>query len=162
MIKAIMAVDDKGGISKGKSMPWPKNSKDLQWFKKNTLNQVVVMGSKTWEDPFMPTPLKNRENVLITTKDNSFYLGANKYLQGDIVNEILDLEKEYLEKDIFIIGGPDIIVQTFDLFKEFYLTRIYGNFECDKFIDIEKINLTMDLIEKIDCDDTCHFEIWRR
>ena len=34
MIKAIMAVDDKGGISKGKSMPWPKNSKDLQWFKK--------------------------------------------------------------------------------------------------------------------------------
>ncbi len=129
MIKAIMAADEKGGISKGISMPWPKNSKDLQWFKKNTLNQVVVMGSKTWEDPFMPTPLKNRENVLITTKDNSFYLGANKYLQGDIVNEILDLEKEYLEKDIFIIGGPDIIVQTFDLFKEFYLTRIYGNFD---------------------------------
>ena len=116
MIKAIMAVDDKGGISKGSSMPWPNNSKDLQWFKKNTLNLVVVKGSKTWEDPFMPTPLNNRENVLITTKDNSHYPGANKYLQGNIVNKILDLEKEYLEKDIFIIGGPDIIVQTFDLF----------------------------------------------
>ena len=25
MIKAIMATDDKGGVSKGKSMPWPKN-----------------------------------------------------------------------------------------------------------------------------------------
>ena len=157
-----MAVDDKGGISKGTSMPWPKNSKDLHWFKKNTLNQVVVMGSKTWEDPFMPTPLKNRENVLITTKDNSYYQGANKYLQGDIFNQILDLEKEYLNKDIFIIGGPDIIVQTFDLFKEFYLTRIYGNFKCDKFIDIKKIANTMNLIEKIDCDDTCHFEIWRK
>jgi len=162
MIKAIMAVDDIGGISKGSSMPWPKNSKDLQWFKKNTLNQVVVMGSKTWEDPFMPTPLKNRENVLITTKDNSYYQGANKYLQGNIVNKILDLEKEYLEKDIFIIGGPDIIVQTFDLFKEFYLTRIYGNFTCDKFININKIANMMNLIEKIDCDDTCHFEIWRK
>ena len=162
MIKAIRAVDDKGGISKGSSMPWPKNSKDLQWFKKNTLNQVVVMGSKTWEDPFMPTPLTNRENVLITTKDNSYYLGANKYLKGDIVNEILDLEKEYSQKDIFIIGGPDIIVQTFDLVKEFYLTRIYGNFECDNFIDIRKIANTMNLIEKIDCDDTCHFAIWRK
>ena len=139
MIKAIMAVDDKGGISKGSSMPWPKNSKDLQWFKKNTLNQVVVMGSKTWEDPFMPTPLKNRENVLITTKDNSYYLVANKYLKGDIVNEILELEKEYSERDIFVIGGPDIIVQTYDLFKEFYLTRIYGNFECDKFIDSKNL-----------------------
>ena len=110
----------------------------------------------------MPTPLKNRENILITTKDNSYYPGANSYLKGDIVNEILNLEKKNLEKDIFIIGGPDIIAQTFDLFKEFYLTRIYGSFECDKFIDIKKIANTMNLIEKIDCDDTCHFEIWKK
>ena len=157
-----MAVDDNGGISKGLSMPWPKNSKDLQWFKKNTLNQVIVMGSKTWEDPFMSTPLKDRENILITTKDNSFYPGANAYIKGNIVDEILNLEKQYLNKDIYIIGGPEIIKQTFDLFKEFYLTRIYGNFKCDKFIDIKKISTSMRLIEKIDCDETCHFEIWRK
>ena len=162
MIKAIMAADDNGGISKGLSMPWPKNSKDLQWFKKNTLNQVIVMGSKTWEDPFMSTPLKDRENILITTKDNSFYPGANVYIKGNIVDEILKLEKKYSNKDIYIIGGPEIVKQTFDLFKEFYLTRIYGNFECDKFIDIKKISNTMKLIEKIDCDDTCHFEIWKK
>ena len=157
-----MAVDDKGGISKGLSMPWPKNSKDLQWFKKNTLNQVIVMGSKTWEDPFMSTPLKDRENILITTKDNSYYPGATAYIKGNIVDEILNLEKQYLNKDIYIIGGPEIIKQTFDLFKEFYLTRIYGNFECDKFIDIKQISNTMKLIEKIDCDETCHFEIWKK
>jgi dihydrofolate reductase len=162
MIKGIMAVDDKGGIGKGLSMPWPKNSKDLQWFKKNTLNQVIVMGSKTWEDPFMSTPLKDRENILITTKDNSFYPGANAYIKDNIVDEILNLEKKYSNKDIYIIGGPEIIKQTFDLIKEFYLTRIYGNFECDKFIDIKKISDTMSLIEKIDCDDTCHFEIWKK
>ena len=162
MIKAIMAVDDYGGISKGSSMPWPKNTNDLQWFKKNTLNQVVVMGSKTWEDPFMPTPLKDRENILITKKDNSHYPGANLYLKGDIVNEILQLEKTYYDKDIFVIGGPNVIKQAFDLFKEFYLTRIYGNFNCDKYIDINKINNTMNLIEKIECDETCHFEIWKK
>ena len=162
MIKGIMAVDDKGGIGKGLSMPWPKNSKDLQWFKKNTLNQVIVMGSKTWEDPFMSTPLKDRENILITTKDNSFYPGANAYIKDNIVDEILNLEKKYSNKDIYIIGGLEIIKQTFDLIKEFYLTRIYGNFECDKFIDIKKISNTMRLIEKIDCDDTCHFEIWKK
>ena len=157
-----MAADDNGGISKGLSMPWPKNSKDLQWFKKNTLNQVIVMGSKTWEDPFMSTPLKDRENILITTKDNSFYPGANAYIKGNIVDEILKLEKKYSNKDIYIIGGPEIVKQTFDLFKEFYLTRIYGNFECDKFIDIKQISNTMKLIEKIDCDETCHFEIWKK
>ena len=41
----------------------------------------------------------------------------------------------------------------------FYLD---GNFECEKFIDIKKIANTMNLIETIDCDDTCHFEIWRK
>ena len=74
MIKAIMAVDEKGGISKGQSMPWPKNSIDLKWFKENTINNVVVMGRKTWEDPFMPTPLKSRINVLITSKDKDCLL----------------------------------------------------------------------------------------
>ena len=42
-----MAVDEKGGISKGQSMPWPKNSIDLKWFKENTVNNIVVMGRKT-------------------------------------------------------------------------------------------------------------------
>ena len=40
MFKAIMAVDDKGGISRDGSMPWPKNSSDLKWFKKNTLKTL--------------------------------------------------------------------------------------------------------------------------
>ena len=48
-----------------------------------------------------------------------------------------------MEKDIFIIGGPDIIVQTFISLEEFYLTRIYGNYNCDKFIDIKKIANTI-------------------
>jgi dihydrofolate reductase len=122
MIKAIMATDDHGGVSKGVSMPWPKNFNDLQWFKKNTLSQVVIMGSKTWEDPFMPAPLKNRTNVLVTKKDKSHYPGADIYISGDIVKEIINLEKNYLSKDIFIIGGPEIISQCFDIINEFYLT----------------------------------------
>ncbi|MDC6448017.1 dihydrofolate reductase [Alphaproteobacteria bacterium] len=162
MIKAIMAVDDKGGVSKGTSMPWPKNSNDLQWFKKNTLSQIVVLGSKTWEDPFMPAPLKNRINILVTKKNKNHYPGADAYISGDIVKEIIKLEKIYLSKDIFIIGGPEIINQSFDLFKEFYLTRIYGNFNCEKFIDLSQIEKNMKLSEKIISDKTCHFEIWKK
>jgi len=54
VIKAILACDDLGGVSKEGTIPWPKNPKDLGWFQKNTTNNVVVMGSKTWEDPLMP------------------------------------------------------------------------------------------------------------
>ena len=73
MIRAIMAADDLGGISKNGSMPWPKNSSDLQWFKKNTMNSIVVMGRLTWIDPFMPSPLKGRVNVLVTNQNKENY-----------------------------------------------------------------------------------------
>ena len=162
MIKAIMAIDEKGGISKGQSMPWPKNSKDLKWFKKNTLNNIVIMGRKTWDDPFMPTPLKSRINILITNKDPSMYEGANYYLSGSINNKIIEIQKKYNNKDIFIIGGSEIINLTFELIQEFYLTRIYGNYNCEKFINTSLIENNMKIIEKIEGDSSCHFEIWKK
>ena len=162
MIKAIMAVDEKGGISKGRSMPWPKNSIDLKWFKKNTINNVVVMGRKTWEDPFMPTPLKSRINVLITNKNKELIEGADYYLSGNVNNEIQNIQSEYINKDIFIIGGSEIINLTFNLIEQFYLTRIYGNYNCEKFIDVSLIENNLNMIKKIDGDTTCHFEIWEK
>ena len=162
MIKGIMAVDDKGGISRGKSMPWPKNSLDLQWFKKNTLNCVVIMGRKTWQDPFMPTPLKSRVNVLITKNDSNFFPGADNYINKDVNKQIHELQKIHIDRDIFIIGGSEIIKLTIDIIQEFYLTRIYGNYNCEKFLDISMITNNMKLTKKIKGDNTCHFEIWKR
>ena len=162
MIKAIMAVDEKGGISRGESMPWPKNSIDLKWFKENTLNNIVIMGRKTWDDPFMPTPLKSRINILITNKDPQLYSGADYYLYGNINDKIIDIQTQYKNKDIFIIGGSEIINITFVLIEEFYLTRIYGNYKCEKFINTSLIEKKMNIIKKIDGDSSCHFEIWKK
>ena len=162
MIKAIMAVDDKGGISKGDSMPWPKNSIDLKWFKEKTLNNIVVMGRKTWQDPFMPTPLKSRVNILVTNKDKTLFSGVDFYLSGNINEQLKDIQLKYHKKDIFIIGGSEIIRSTINIIEEFYLTRIYGNYKCEKFINISLIENNMKMIKKINGDSTCHFEIWKR
>ncbi len=162
MIKAIMAVDEKGGISRGGSMPWPKNSTDLKWFKENTLNNIVIMGRKTWDDPFMPTPLKSRINILITNNDPQLYSGADYYFSGNINDKIINIQTQYENKDIFIIGGSEIIKYTFDLIEEFYLTRIYGNYKCEKFINTSLIEKKMNIIKKIDGDNSCHFEIWKK
>ena len=56
MIKAILACDDLGGVSKAGTMPWPKNSKDLKWFKKNTEatyrhNGINHMGGPVYARP---------------------------------------------------------------------------------------------------------------
>jgi len=162
MIRAIMAADDKGGVSKNGSMPWPKNSSDLQWFKKHTLNNVVIMGRLTWKDPYMPTPLINRVNVLATNQNQDSYLGVDEFISGDLIANVKNLSQKYKEKNIYIIGGPQILDQLFELIEEFYLTRIYGDFECDKSIDFEKITQSMTINDKIENDKTCHFEIWKR
>ena len=72
-----------------------------------------------------------------------------------IVNEYETLEK-------WVIGGPNIVDQLFDLIDTFYLTRIYGNFNCDKKIDLQKIQQNMQLDKTIKSNDTCHFEVWQR
>ena len=64
--------------------------------------------------------------------------------------------------DIFIIGGSEIINLTYNLIEQFYLTRIYGNYNCEKFIDIPLIENNMKMIKKIDGDSSCHFEIWEK
>jgi len=157
-----MAADDNGGISRNGTMPWPKNSSDLRWFKKNTLNSIVIMGRLTWEDPFMPTPLKDRINVLVTNQNKEDYVGADEYISGDISSNTLNLSKRHSNKDIFIIGGAKILDQLFELVEEFYLTRIYGNYDCDKNINLQKIQESMTMIKKIENDETCHFEIWKK
>ena len=43
-IKAILACDDYGGVSKNGTLPWPHNSTDLKWFKSNTVNEHCCNG----------------------------------------------------------------------------------------------------------------------
>jgi len=162
MLKAIMAVDDDDGVSKLGSMPWPKNSSDLKWFKNNTFNQLVIMGRLTWVDPKMPTPLHNRINVLITNKSPKLFPGADSYISGDLNIKLKQIMNKYENLEKWVIGGPNIINQLFDLIEIFYLTRIYGKFNCDKKLDIKKIRQNMKLDKKIQSNNTCHFEIWRR
>ena len=162
MIKAILAVDDKGGVSKDGSMPWPHNSKDLEWFKKNTDNNIVIMGRITWIDPKMPTPLPDRINVLITSQSPEIYPGADIYINSNLTESIKKIDSKYVNKICWIIGGPNIINQLFPIIEEFYLTRIYGNYHCDTFLDLSIIEKEMKLKSQVNTDNTCHFEIWNK
>ena len=138
MIKAILACDDTGGVSKNGTLPWPHNSTDLKWFKDNTAGHVVVMGSTTWEDPHMPRPLPKRTNVLVTTRKED-YPGANGYISGDLNEELKKLEETCPGLIIWAIGGPNMIEQCLDVIDEFYLSRIPGDYNCDTHLPMEKI-----------------------
>ena len=137
-IKAILACDDTGGVSKGGTLPWPNNSTDLKWFKENTAGHVVIMGSTTWEDPHMPRPLPKRTNVLVTSRPAEFP-GADHYISGDLNKSVQRIAEKFPSLITWVIGGPNIIEQTLGVIDEFYLSRIPGAYACDTFLPMKKI-----------------------
>ena len=80
----------------------------------------------------------------------------------NILSKIKKLAQEHNSLTKWVIGGPNIVNQLFNLIEEFYLTRIYGNYNCDTKIDIKDIEKKMKLYQKIENDNTCHFEIWKK
>ena len=160
MIKAILACDDYGGVSKNGTLPWPHNSRDLQWFKDNTAGHIVIMGSTTWEDPHMPRPLPKRINVLATSRPAEFP-GADHYISGDLNKSVKLIEEEYPSLITWIIGGPKIIEQTLDIIDEFYLSRIPGEYACDTFLPLHKIKEMFTLRSGEDHPEV-RFEVWEK
>lgn len=160
MIKAILACDDAGGVSKNGTLPWPNNSTDMQWFKNNTAGHVVVMGSKTWDDPHMPRPLPNRKNVLVTSRPTD-YNGADMYISRNISDGLKLLTLNYPGLITWVIGGPNIVEQTLDVIDEFYLSRISGTYDCDTFLPLDKIEDQFTLTFQ-EVHDEVTFQIWKK
>jgi dihydrofolate reductase len=160
MIRAILACDEDGGVSKDGTLPWPNNSTDLQWFKTNTAGHVVVMGSTTWNDPHMPRPLPKRTNVLVTTRKDD-YPGADGYINGDLLKEVKELEETCPGLIIWIIGGPNIIEQTLGVIDEFYISRIPGTYDCDTHLPLKKIETLFEL-KWWEENPEVTFEIWKK
>jgi len=143
-IKAIMAVDEAGGIGKKGTLPWPKFREDFDHFKVNTMGMAVLMGSSTWNSEGMPKPLPNRINCVASRNPDSFMLeNAHRIIRGpELANETVKLYEDLnktTDLDLFIIGGSKIIEQCWDIISEWLITRIPGKFDCDTFLDITKL-----------------------
>ena len=160
MIKAILACDDAGGVSKDGTLPWPHNSKDLNWFRENTKGHIVVMGSTTWEDPNMPRPLPQRINILATSREDD-YPGAHGYINGDLPSHLRSLTVESPALITWVIGGPNIIEQSLGAIDEFFISRIPGKFDCDTFLPLKKIETLFELSYS-EPHDNVEFQIWKK
>lgn len=140
MICSIFAIDAVGGIGKNGTLPWPKDSEDLQWFKKNTTGEVVVMGRNTWEDPMMPKPLPNRINVVVAKKDVTYADKVNMIInteQSSLKTTLKSLETYFALRNVWIIGGSRLLKGTHQFIERVYLTRFDDSYECDVTIDID-------------------------
>lgn len=133
MIYCIVAVEQNQGIGFNGQMPWPHLSGDMAWFKKNTTDQVIIMGSTTFKS--LGKPLPNRVNVVISSKLHP----AAELTYSDPAVAIADISERFKNKNIFIIGGQALYDSVKHLVDIFYVTEINQSYQCDKFFDLDYV-----------------------
>lgn len=128
MVNLIVAIGKGNVIGKGNKLPW-HYPEDLQYFKKTTLNQTVIMGEATFKSilSYLHKPLPNRTSVIATL---SGYTYPNVETTDNIVEYLTNYPKD---KEIFIIGGKIIYDLTLDIADRLYITHIDKEFEGDVF-----------------------------
>ena len=141
MMKAIVAVDKNYGIGYNNDLLF-HIPEDMKFFRKTTTNNVVVMGRKTFES-MGSKPLKNRTNIVITSRLD---LKNNLDIFSGSIEEMDRIIKEYSDHDIYIIGGSSIYKHYIDKCDELLITiydREYENVDT-YFQDPNKYNFYND------------------
>ena len=142
-MKLLILVDNKNAIAKdGKQIMFVDN--DLEMFKNYTTNNIIVMGRKTFDD--IGRQLPNRISVVFTRsekedKKDLFYI--------DSVEKLDKIIEAYPDKEVFVIGGAEIVKLLWDRIDELIVTRVdtvvedadtfIPDFDAFKLIDKSKI-----------------------
>lgn len=157
-ISLIASVSNNWVIGKDNDMPW-KQSDDLIRFKKMTMEHIVIMGRKTYES--IGGNLPNRINIVLTKSDFS---RRGCYVVNSIEDAIelsLKIITEgwfnFIDDEIFIIGGGEIYRQFLPIANKIYLTRVDCEIEGDTYFP--KLESDWDLVftEYYEKDDKNQF-----
>ena len=139
--KLIVAVDDNGCIGFEKSLPF-KLKEDLKIFKAKTINNIVIMGRKTFES-FGSRPLPNRDHYILSRTMPEGLLMENVYVYNSIDNLMNDLS--LTDKEKWVIGGAEIYNLFYDFVEEFHVTHINESTDkCDTYFKLDYSNLIAD------------------
>lgn len=153
----ILAIDNKNGIWKNKDLAW-KIWADMKYFKEITSKtqdlaklNAVIMWRKTWESiPSKKRPLDERINCIISKKlhsenihsdINDFVLHFNSFDHA-----LEELESKENVENIYIIWWSSVydIALKHPKLDRVYLTEVDWEFWCDRFVDFERTNLTLE------------------
>ena len=119
---------------------------DLSYFKSKTTNCIIIMGYNTWKS-IGSKPLKNRINIVLTRnniKQVDTETNKDTYVFNDFKPLYRFLKNNYIDKDIYYIGGSEIyktVVEN-DLIEYMYITEITkeGDVQHDTVFDYSQFN----------------------
>ena len=129
-MNAIVVVDKNWAIGKDGSLLVHLPG-DLKYYRQKTLGKVIVVGRKTLESFPGGKPLPDRTNIVLTS-DPAY--GANGCIICHSKDEVMEIIAGYDPEDVFIAGGSQIYEQFMEDCDGFYVTKIYDEFEADRYV----------------------------
>lgn len=146
-LEAILAVDSMNGLAKNEKIPW-KSKTDMMFFKSKTIENTVIMGSKTLISLPNSQPLANRTNIVITNQkqkySNTYNSVSNLYFLD--LEETLHFVKKNTNNKFFIIGGNQIYNELLPYCSTIWLTKMKQNFDCDLIFNYDISRYTKNII----------------
>ena len=124
MINIIVAITENNAIGKDNKLLF-KLKTDLQHFKEVTTNNIVIMGRKTFES--IGKPLPNRINIVLSKHPNNIFdYKDDIHIFEELEDAIIEMQRTYPEKEIFIIGGAQVYNQAIEnnIVDRLYMTKI--------------------------------------
>ena len=118
MLNLIVAKAKNNAIGKNGKIPW-SIPEELQYFKEKTINNVVIMGRKTYDS--IGKPLNKRINIIIS--NTKAFSGENCFTVKSL-EDALSLAKSF-NKEIFIIGGERLYKEAIDIVDRMYITEVF-------------------------------------
>ena len=128
-MKAIACVDMNWAIGKDNKLLF-HIPEDMEFFKKATTNNVVIMGNNTFKS-IGEKPLSNRINVVLTSSVKGMMFVAPELILTDAIaiEDYIDSVIKNTDKDIYIIGGESIYKRYLNRCSELYLTEVFAKVE---------------------------------
>lgn len=121
MITLIAALDARGAIGQGNTLPWHLPA-DMKHFRRLTLGHTVLMGRRTF-DSLPKGALPDRRNIVLTTRPDLECPGC---LVVHSVREALDACRS--DAETFVIGGREVYTQLMSAADRLCLTHVHHVF----------------------------------
>lgn len=131
-LTSIVAVGLSGEIGINNGLPWRLKS-DLRFFKETTLNNIIIMGRKTYES--IGGCLPKRENLVLSHRPTLFQDHDGCHHTHSI-GETLWRRTKYPKKQAFVIGGAQTYEQFAPFVSRYLITVVQSHFpEADAFFN---------------------------
>lgn len=122
----MAAVAENGVIGSNNDLPW-QDMEDMEFFRKETMGHVVVMGRLTW-DSLPNKPLDGRVNIVISSTLSFDTPGA--YVARNFLEAMHLIWKHSGPHDkVFVIGGQTMYEQFLPYARRVLLTLIKGTYK---------------------------------